>query len=200
MRRAHGTRVKYVIDRCRCFECRVANANYEWARIQAKRRGEWAPYASAREVREALVHIARLRSVGMGARSIALAAGLKRKTVVELLRPDVRPRRGRPARRRPRRETIERILAVRVSELRPDHVISADETWRLIHEMRRAGIPKARIARALGYKRFALQFNARQVKVRNALKVRDLHHLWLSRRLESAQQRLDRALQEVMLT
>lgn len=35
--RQHGTRVKYVMDGCRCFECRVANTNQETERQARKR-------------------------------------------------------------------------------------------------------------------------------------------------------------------
>lgn len=57
--RAHGTRVKYVHDRCRCFACRVAATNYETDRM-AKRRAlapwvvRYVPPADAWYVRNQL--------------------------------------------------------------------------------------------------------------------------------------------------
>ena len=35
--RPHGTRAKYVYEKCRCFECRVANTNYQCGRDAAVR-------------------------------------------------------------------------------------------------------------------------------------------------------------------
>ena len=35
--RPHGTRAKYLHEGCRCFSCRVANANAETARAAARR-------------------------------------------------------------------------------------------------------------------------------------------------------------------
>lgn len=34
----HGTRAKYVSDRCRCDECRRANADYQWAVNRRRKR------------------------------------------------------------------------------------------------------------------------------------------------------------------
>lgn len=36
-RYAHGTRARYMLGRCRCFPCRVANADYEQARLEAQK-------------------------------------------------------------------------------------------------------------------------------------------------------------------
>jgi hypothetical protein len=33
----HGTRARYQLGKCHCFECKVANADYEVARLEAKR-------------------------------------------------------------------------------------------------------------------------------------------------------------------
>lgn len=36
-RYAHGSRARYQLGKCRCFECKVANSNYEAARLEATR-------------------------------------------------------------------------------------------------------------------------------------------------------------------
>ncbi|OGF05229.1 MAG: hypothetical protein A2W00_04590 [Candidatus Eisenbacteria bacterium RBG_16_71_46] len=38
--REHGTRTKYMHDGCRCFPCRLANADYESSRMRDRRAGE----------------------------------------------------------------------------------------------------------------------------------------------------------------
>jgi hypothetical protein len=37
----HGTRARYIIARCRCFPCKVANADYETQRQAERRVGSW---------------------------------------------------------------------------------------------------------------------------------------------------------------
>jgi hypothetical protein len=188
--RAHGTRAKYALDKCRCFPCRLANANYEYERIRGKRAGTWRPFASPTEIRLALAHIEKLRQRGLGLRQIAKVAGVRRQRLMELLNPQRRLRRGRPATRRVRRETIERVLGVRPDQTADRSLVSAHATWRTIESLVAAGVPKARIARALGYRSPALQLRRDRITARNARRVTAFAaHYW--------QQRLDRALDAV---
>lgn len=176
----HGTRAKYSLERCRCFQCKVANSNYEYGRICGKREGTWQPYATSEQIRAVLSHVERLRATGIGVRQIAHAAGVKRGTLREFLVPERRSLRGRPVRRRIRTRTAERILAVSLRDRAGGSYIPAAKTWCLIDTLRSAGYPKRRLAVMLGYASPALQFRRHRVLVRTARRVARLfRELWL---------------------
>jgi transcriptional regulator with XRE-family HTH domain len=77
---AHGTRARYVHDRCRCDACTHANREYrrEWARSKARpdgHRTRQLPATSAEQV------LRSLERKGCSTRAIADAAGVARSTV-----------------------------------------------------------------------------------------------------------------------
>lgn len=180
----HGTRAKYTLEGCRCFPCRVASSNYEYARIH-----NLPATATRSDMQAALRHVRTLQAAGLGVRQIAKAAGIRRQTLREFLRPEIRPRsHHRPAHRRIRRSTVEKLLGVTVRD-RADHAcVPAARTWEHIDDLRRAGFSKAKIARLLGYRSPALQFRRHRVLVVTARKVRALHHRYLMHRLDRALQ------------
>ncbi len=178
----HGTRAKHHVERCRCLLCRAANSNYETERQRRKREGSWQPYTAPAEIAKALRHIERLRAAGIGLRQIARAAGLNRKVIRELVYPERRPQRGRPAHRRPRRESVQKILAVTTGlrDRAGAAFIPAAKTWQLIGILKSAGYPQRRLAFMLGYRAPALQFRKHRLEVRTARKVARLFkQLWL---------------------
>jgi hypothetical protein len=134
-RRPHGTRSRYVVERCRCRSCRSANTAY-WR----ERRRHPSPLVDATPVRE---HLEWLASRGIGKRAIAAATGLHTTVIVAI----------RSGRRR--RITIgvgEALLAVSVQDLKPldGALVDAGDTWRRIEQLVAAGRTRAWIARQLG--------------------------------------------------
>jgi hypothetical protein len=105
--RKHGTKAKYVVDRCRCTPCKAGNRAYENRRKRLIAYGQWEPYIDAAPVR---AHVEQLRAAGLGWKRIASLAGLGSSTVWKLIYGD--SRRGQAPVKRMRRETAEKLLAV----------------------------------------------------------------------------------------
>lgn len=83
--RKHGTRAKYVHERCRCPECRAANCAYQTAREKR------IAYERFGDVRPALVdagpvqdYLTQLRRSGVGLRQIRRLTGLSRSSLSQL--------------------------------------------------------------------------------------------------------------------
>jgi hypothetical protein len=171
--REHGTRAMYTFGKCRCEDCRRANCEYQKRR--SRLRGYGLPaQVDAAPVRE---HVRALMSSpyrgahdGIGWRRIADLAGVHRSVIRQL----VWGKRGKPT-QRIKRENAERLLAVGPDELADAAVVWAANTWRYVNELIDFGIPKVRIARALGQQGQGLQLGRRYVTVRNARAVEDLH-------------------------
>ncbi|WP_039942930.1 hypothetical protein, partial [Streptomyces himastatinicus] len=62
--RDHGY-ARYKLDGCRCYRCGWAKAQYDDAREQAMRRGQWQPFMDAEPVR---THLRQLQACGLGLR------------------------------------------------------------------------------------------------------------------------------------
>lgn len=169
----HGTRARYTFGKCRCEECRRANACYQ--RRWSRRRGYGLPaQVDATPVRE---HVRALMSSpypgahdGIGWRRIADLAGVHESVVNSL----IFGKRGKPT-KRIKRENAEKLMAVRPDQLADAALVWAEDTWRYVGELVDFGVSKARIARALGRKTPALQLGRRYVTLRNARAVEKLH-------------------------
>jgi hypothetical protein len=160
-RKPHGVRIKYMAG-CRCLPCRCANANYETARAAKRRAGEWNGLVPASR---AAAHLGYLSAAGIGRRTVAAAAGIA-DSVIHAVRT------GRKLQIRARTE--EAILNVQRTAIAGGaHVDAGDTARRLSVLIRRLG-SKAAVARALGYRRAALQINTRVCLARNAAKVERL--------------------------
>lgn len=173
MSREHGTRAKYVIERCHCDLCRQANRAY--AHFDQKRRrlqrttGTWAmPFVDAGPTRDHLVDLA---AVGIGQRRVAELADVRRNTIREILA-------GRP---RVRRETALRILAVTNSPA-DGALVDATDTWAMIRWiLEQPGWTKVRLAGELGLGD-SLQLGRLHITARNARSVKRLHdQVWKDR-------------------
>lgn len=105
--RAHGTKTKYVHDRCRCQPCTTAAREYERWRRRQRAYGRTA-YVDADPVR---AHLAALSAQGLGYRRAAEIAGLAPSAVGKLLYGQ--PVLGRAPSKRVRERTAAALLAVR---------------------------------------------------------------------------------------
>lgn len=161
--RQHGTRAKYVIDRCRCFPCKVANSHYaQWLAKQVA-------YGIPRRVDAdtAREYILVLRELGVGDRRIAELAGLERKTVRDIRICDTR--KILPG-------TENAILTVHKDPevtAADSAMIDAAKTWRRIHALEALGYAKSWIAREAGLGS-SIQLRTDKVLARNARKVKAL--------------------------
>lgn len=176
--REHGTYARYTVGRCRCVDCRRANADYEKRRTRLKAYGRF-PWVKPDRSRE---HLRELVASGCGVRTVARLSGVSRTTLNAILsgKPDASSPGGRRPLIRVHAETEERLLALEPGHVRQPGPVPATEVWRQIQEMVAFGVPKGRIARAMGKKRPALQLSKSRVSPENARAVANVHWaLWL---------------------
>lgn len=158
----HATRARYVAQRCRCDECRAANAAYWRGRYQARKAGDWNGLVDATPARE---HIRKLSRAGVGYMMVADAA----KTAVSVIQ-DIKS----GARTRARARTVRRILAVSIDCRGDGTQVSAASTWRRIEKLVEEGFRKRDLARLLGYECEQLQFGKTRVTVRTRARIERL--------------------------
>lgn len=157
--RPHGTRLRYMAG-CKCFKCRRANSDYERSRQAARIAGDWNGIVNATRARN---HLEMLHRSGVGRRTVSDITGVPHSTIHEI-------RKGR--KRRIRARTEQRILAIGPNAAQ---IVPAARTHKLIREILDEGFSKAEVARRLGYRSPALQFNRRRVTARNEARVIALH-------------------------
>lgn len=137
----HGTHARYVLNRCRCDECKAA------LRAYSKRRSLWDrefPYLPPPLVdpKPARAHVRKLMRAGMGYKRIAQVAGVNPKTVYILATGKRKDRKAK----RMRRESAEKILAVDL-DLAGGQMVDSTEAKAIIAELVGRGWAKAEIGR-----------------------------------------------------
>jgi hypothetical protein len=170
--RAHGERAKYVIERCRCAECREAVRLYERRRRRALSRPDeaWVPYVPAGKARR---HLKELAEYGIGLKTVAKVSGVPHGTLSKLFYGDPARRMGPSKRIRP--ETERRLLAVTIEDAAGAAKIPAGPTWKLLDDLIARGFTKTWIAGQLGAESPALQISRVRVRATTARKVAELH-------------------------
>lgn len=167
--RPHGTRAKYVAEKCRCEPCTEANRIYNRERERRQTRiryGIEAPSSKYVDPTEAREHLEWLRSIGIGTRTIEQRSGIGRTAITKILAGD----RGRI-----HADTAARILAVGRSAQPRSTLVDARPSWELIDDLLYLGFTRTRIAHELGATRPALQLGRRQITLRNARKVQAVY-------------------------
>lgn len=158
-----GTRLRYYAG-CRCFQCRMANANYEAERKMARARGEGNGLVSAEPARE---HLAYLSANGVGMKTAADAAKVAPSIVAKIIYKQ---------RLKIREQTERRILAVTTATRADGALVDGAATWVLLDELVASGYSRARIASEMAGKPVkALQLRREHVTVRNAGLVRQVY-------------------------
>jgi hypothetical protein len=155
-------RSAYVLDKCRCADCREACRVYENHRRRQDLYGRWQPYVDAAPAR---AHVRQLQAAGMGWKRVARAAGLNTSVVWKLLYGD--PTRNLAPSKRIRQQTVTALLAVQ-PDLAPGALIDATDTWHRIEGLVALGYPKLWIARQLGQTGPGLQVRRTRVQVSTA--------------------------------
>jgi hypothetical protein len=169
MTREHGTRAKYVVEKCRCQPCTIANRLYARERDRTERRiayGIESPpviFIDATETRE---HIQWLRKVGIGRRQIHATSGVALSTIQKI---------GSGQLLKIRPKTADRILAVGRHRAAGGTLIDAKPTWRLINDLLKHGCTRAQIARHINHNARALQISKTKIRRSTAEAVQQLH-------------------------
>lgn len=177
--RAHGTHAKYVLEKCRCEPCTVANTDYNTRRNHAVARPDelWLPYVPAGRARR---HLAELAAAGVGLKTVSKLSGLGHGVLSKLVYGD--RARGMAPSKRIRPATEAKILAVTletVVERADRHHVPAGPTWELLDDLIARGYPKAWLAKRITKNPNAegLQIKRTWVYARTARRVAALHRL-----------------------
>ncbi|MCB2412383.1 hypothetical protein LGT39_05910 [Demequina sp. TTPB684] len=147
----HGTYACYVLDGCRCDDCRPVAVAYrrEESRRKSYRRyatdDRYEPYVDASRAR---AHVLALQAAGLGYKQIAKRAGTGCSAIGALLYPT--PSRGRGVRTKISRETEAKLLAVAIpspEELAAHQLIDGTPTRNRIQALGRMGYSVGEISR-----------------------------------------------------
>ncbi len=169
--RPHGTRAKYNVEKCRCARCRAANSDYEKQRVRRNAYGR----SNLVDAAQARQHVRGLLHSGMGRRRVAAVAGVPESVVNSLLYG----KRGRQL-GRVHHDTARKVLAVDSADPADGALVDAATTWRMLDELIALGVPKARIARALGKQTPALRISRNEVRLSTRRSVARMHwSVWM---------------------
>jgi len=153
--REHGTRARYVSGPdehggpgrgCRCGPCTEANRAAASHRGRMILYGQWQPYVDASQARD---HVRALSAAGIGWKRAAALAGLSSGAMAKLLYGGPG---GRPATRRIRAETEQKILAVQpgAESLGGGALVDATGARRRLQALVAIGHSQSALARRLG--------------------------------------------------
>lgn len=157
--RQHGTRAKYVSDKCRCDACREANRLYHHV-AKVRRAPTTVDAAAARK------HIKELRLAGIGRRRIAEVSGLSLSAVCKIISGETE---------RIRVSTESALLSVHGRSQADHGYVDAGPTWDIIAKLLEAGWTKGGIDAALGGRGRALQLKKDRI---TAVKAKAIAELW----------------------
>lgn len=162
MAREHGTRTKYVTDKCRCDLCRKANTDY-----YHQDKYNLAPkFVQAARTRQ---HIAELRAAGVGKRAIADTAQVSHSAVMKIASGQVRQIKP---------ETEAAICGVTARAVANHGTVPIARTLEHIEQLIARGWTRKGIARAIGTGReLALQIPADRIIAKRARAIEQLLHL-----------------------
>lgn len=161
--RAHGTRARYVVDKCRCEPCREANTAAGRERAQRVE----PPYVDASPVRR---HIRWLTRQGVGLKQIAKAPGISHGALSKVVYGTAQ----RSPSKRVRPATAEAVLAVTPAHGADGSKIPAGPTHTIVEQLLAKGWTRAAIAQAIGQNTPALQLGRRYVTRRHAKAIKAL--------------------------
>lgn len=131
---------------CRCFACRVANAEYSYE--QSHRTGdEETPMVGAEETAEARDRVERWRRSGIGLREIEMWTGVSRSALVTLV--NGHHAHGHGPTSRMSRANHDAIMSADVKRA-PGALVSSRHARNALGKLMDAGWPKLRIAREAG--------------------------------------------------
>lgn len=146
----HGTRMRYVVDFCRCDLCRDANRRETAERRRRDLYGR-SPWVAAEPVRQ---HVRQLMAAGMGWKRIAQVAGVPNSNVCTLLYGKRLDKPGEASHRPPSKRilgtTAAKLLAVEL-DLADGQLVSAIGTRRRIQALACIGWTMSRQGARIGW-------------------------------------------------
>jgi transcriptional regulator with XRE-family HTH domain len=184
-KRAHGTRVKYVHDSCRCADCTAANTAYvvELGRETRARAVGYDIEPRLIDAQPAVERLKLLRRNGIGARTVEELTGISRSTLREITS-------GQTKRIRP--DTLDLIMQVTYDDRPGGTQVDARPTWQLINKLLRKGFTKVAIATAIaGKPTHQLQISKHLVTLRIERRVQQVYIELLGEELEHMQRRTE---------
>lgn len=175
----HGTRAKYVRDRCRCDACRTANTRRlaEWRRRKAEESHGARP-PSLVDAGPARRHVRALMDAGVGWKRVAELSGVAPSVVSKLIYGA--PFRGAPPSARIRPVTEHRLLAVK-ADVADGALVDATGSRRRLQALMAVGWSGSRLGRELGLDptNFHAMIHRARVEAATARAVRHLYdRLW----------------------
>ena len=163
--RLHGSRAKYVIEKCRCEACRKANSESVNMRYRLKVTGQYQPFVDAEPARRRINYLV-LSGLRIKA-DICRITGMSQTTLWKI-------RKG--IRRKVTPETLRRLMELDPLVIeRGGSYVPADELWETVYRIMECGYSKAWIARRLGRKAPALQIGTRKIKRGTADAIQELY-------------------------
>lgn len=176
----HGTRTMYLVDKCRCDECREANRREQWERERARLYGRYdSGRVDAAPVRD---HVQFLVAQGISYKQLAIVSGVSASAIGALLYG--RKERGHAPYKRVSAETASAILAVKptLDNMNDGAKTSVVGSSRRLQALVRIGWSQAKLCDRLGITpaNGSRLFAGRgRVSVRRAKDVRGLYEeLW----------------------
>ncbi|WP_314325473.1 hypothetical protein [Paenarthrobacter ilicis] len=172
----HGTRIAYVVDKCRCRACTDAATQAESTRAKQIAFGR---YDNGRvDATEVRAHILALMEAGVSMKRLASLAGMSHSTVSAVVYG--RTERGHTAYRRVHKDTAAKLLAIQptLENMAPNRYIDSCGTIRRLQALVAIGWSQQRLGNQLGMNRsnFGAMMNADQCTVRRAIAVRNLYN------------------------
>lgn len=176
--REHGTRAKYVVEKCRCTECRAANNAGQRRYHRRKAQEAWGQHEFYVDAEPARRHVRTLMAGGIGWQRISRLSGVPSGSVSRLLYGD---NHGRPPSRRLRPDTARKLLAVTIDQAADGARIDGTGTRRRLQALVAIGWSGSELMRRLGRipTNFGVLVGGDQVKAHTARAVRELYdQLW----------------------
>ena len=160
----HGTRSRYSAGRCRCHDCRRANADYEHQRAKRRIFHGKNPFVSPDKAR---AHILSMRRQSVGYKTLADVANVPSSLVHLIINGE---------RTKILRTTEAKILSVTVDSLADGARIPAGPTWVILDRLIGQGFTRTWLAQQLGSEAStpSLQISRKWVTARNARLVENL--------------------------
>ena len=167
------SRGRYVMG-CRCFMCRVANAEYYHRRRACEEGAEQGTMVGKAKTAAARRRVERWRGLGYGLREIEFWTGVSRSSLRTLVSGKHPNCNGLPSRMS--RANHDAIMAARLPEMAPGALVDSAPTLRIIDELHAGGMAYAEIVRRSGLSRATIYKLERQrpskVTQRTATRIR----------------------------
>lgn len=173
--RPHGTRARYVKDKCHCAECKAANTAYHaaWSRRNLERQWGARPPALV-DAEPARQHVHALMEAGCGYKRVAVLAGVTPGVIAKLLYGARHRGQGPSSRIRP--ATERKLLAVK-ADIADGTKVDATGTRRRLQALMSLGWSASELGRRIGVLPSNMHYPLHGEQV-TAARARSIRHLY----------------------